>query len=236
MYAALETSGALRDMMDRGVEYIQTYSVDNILIRMADPLWFGHMQDKDLDCSNKVCRKREPHEKVGVMCRRDGKSSVIEYSEISGEMAEMVDKQGELVYGCGNVAMHGFSVKFLESVLSEPLPIHVARKQIPSYKSKSEDGKVSGIKLELFIFDTFAYAKKMTAYEALREEEFSPVKNSNDKPKDTPNTAKDHFSNMCRKYAKESGLNVPENEICEINGNEWYIGIEEKPKDFVITC
>jgi len=235
IYSALETSGALQDMIDNGVEYVQTYSVDNILIRMADPMWFAHMQEKSLDCSNKVCRKREPHEKVGVMCRRDGKPSVIEYSEISKEMAEMINDENKLVYGCGNVAMHGFSVKFLESVLDQALPIHVAKKQIVSYQSTSKDGKVSGIKLELFIFDTFAHAEKMSAYEALREEEFSPVKNSNDKPKDTPNTAKKHFSNMCRKYAIDAGIKLADTEVCEIDARKWYVGVESKPKNFVIN-
>lgn len=232
IYSALLRSGALEDMKNRGVQYVQVYSVDNILIRMADPYWFGHMVTSEVDCTNKVCRKRDAHEKVGVMCLRNECPSVVEYSEISTEMAEMVNDEGQLVYGCGNIAMHGFSVNFLNSVYDQTLPIHVAKKRIPCFTSTEEDGRVAGIKLELFIFDTFAFAKKMTGFEAKRSEEFSPVKNTVDKPKDNATTARTDFSDLCKLVSKEEGFAVPEELTMEINSREWYLGMEKMPRQF----
>jgi len=232
IYKALERSGTLKDMNNRGVKYVQVNAVGNILIRVADPLWYGHMVKAGVDCSNKVCRKRDAHEKVGVMCRRNGNPSVIEYSEITKEMAEMKNDNDELVYGCGNIAIHGFSVEFLNRVCSEVLPIHVAKKRIPSYQSEAEDGRVDGIKLELFIFDTFCFAKKMTAFEALREDEFSPVKNKTDKPKDNANTAREHFCNFCSKHAEKAGYKIPSGRVVEIDMREWYAGFENPPADY----
>lgn len=37
LYEALKQSGALDDMSKRGIEYVFQYSVDNSLIKMADP-------------------------------------------------------------------------------------------------------------------------------------------------------------------------------------------------------
>jgi len=232
IYKALVRSGTLKNMNERGVKYVQVYAVGNILIRIADPLWFGHMVEADIDCSNKVCRKRDAHEKVGVMCRRDGKPSVIEYSEITKEMAEMKNDKDELVYGCGNIAIHGFSVEFLNRVCSQTLPIHVAKKRIPCYRSEDEDQRVDGIKLELFIFDTFCFAKKMTAFEALREDEFSPVKNKTDKPKDNANTAREHFCNFCTRHAEMAGFSTPSNRVVEIDMRQWYAGFESPPDNY----
>ena len=47
----------------------------------------------------------------------NNKVHVIEYSEISKQMAEQTDpKTGKLVFGDSNIAMHAFSVEFLRKV------------------------------------------------------------------------------------------------------------------------
>jgi hypothetical protein len=59
--------------------------------------------------------------------------------------------------------MHYFSVAWLEEVagkLQQGAAYHVARKAIPS-----KDGPVRGVKLELFIFDTFPMASKVALLE-----------------------------------------------------------------------
>merc|ERR1712012_445899 len=125
--------------------------------------------------------KRDAHEKVGVMCLKDGKPGVVEYSEISKEMAERADTNGNLVFGQANIATHAFSVDFLERVAGVNLPIHVAKKKIPTISADGEKEDVTpsepnGIKLEFFIFDSFAFTKKMSCYQCERSEEFAPVK------------------------------------------------------------
>lgn len=125
------------------------------------------------------------------MCLRSGKPSVIEYSEITNEMAVMRlenKKDGDLVYGSGNLAMHSFSVDFLKQVVDKKdgflndLPIHVAIKKIAYYDEKEkktiQPDSPTGCKLEYFIFDTFMFAKKITTFNILRDREFSPVKNA----------------------------------------------------------
>ena len=50
--------------------------------------------------------------------------------------------------------------------------------------------RAQGIKLELFIFDTFRMAENVALLEVRREEEFAPVKNAPGAPSDSPDTAR----------------------------------------------
>jgi UDP-N-acetylglucosamine/UDP-N-acetylgalactosamine diphosphorylase len=54
LYRALAKRGVLQDMAKRGVEYVQVYCVDNILVRMADPVFFGFCIQKNANCAAKV--------------------------------------------------------------------------------------------------------------------------------------------------------------------------------------
>lgn len=101
-------------------------------------------------------------------------------------MAEKRDEDKQLTFRAGNICNHYFTVEFLEKVCSLELPYHVAKKKIPTV---NDDGELikpetpNGIKLEKFIFDVFAFAKKFALLEVDREDEFSPLKNSDKAPR-----------------------------------------------------
>merc|ERR1712226_970423 len=98
LYRALRNEGILADMGKRGVEYVQLYCVDNILVRVGDPVFGGYCISKGAECANKVVVKGSPNEAVGVTCKVDGKYKVVEYSEITSKSAELRDSEGNLVY------------------------------------------------------------------------------------------------------------------------------------------
>ncbi|KAG6380926.1 nucleotide-diphospho-sugar transferase [Boletus reticuloceps] len=175
----------LSDLVDRGIQYVHAYCVDNCLVKVADPVFLGYCIARQADCAAKVVPKTSPTESVGVVARRGDKFSVVEYSEITKEQAELRnEKTGDLLFNAGNIANHFYTTAFLQSVESfeHELAHHIARKKIPTVDLKTgqviKPSKPNGMKLELFIFDVFPFTKNFAVLEVARREEFSPLKNA----------------------------------------------------------
>ncbi len=59
------------------------FAVDNVLQRIADPVFVGATIDSGRVSGAKVVRKADPNEKVGVLCLEDGRPSIVEYYEMT---------------------------------------------------------------------------------------------------------------------------------------------------------
>ena len=63
---------------------------------------------------------------------------------------------------------------------------------LPADPAAAAPSVLQGVKLELFIFDTFPLASSTALFEVRREEEFAPVKNAPGQGlPDSPDTARD---------------------------------------------
>ncbi|KAJ3002364.1 UDP-N-acetylglucosamine pyrophosphorylase [Thoreauomyces humboldtii] len=215
IYAALGREGVIADLERRGIPYVHTYCVDNCLVKVADPVFIGYCLEQNADCAAKAVPKTSATESVGVICLRDDKFAVVEYSEIDPEVAALQNDSGALVYNAGNIANHFYTTDFLKRVdsLEAELEYHIAEKKIKHVDlatgEKVSPDKNNGIKLELFIFDVFPFTERMAVLEVARKEEFSPLKNAS-KPgvADTPETSRADILAQCVRFATKAGAIV----------------------------
>lgn len=191
IFRAMAACGIVEDMRKRGVEWIFVGGIDNVLVKLCDPLFVGFLAKNGYRLGGKSLIKRDAKEKAGVFCKRDGRPYVVEYTEISDEMAELRDSQGTFVYGDAHILCNMFRIDALEAMGSKGLPYHVAVKKA-SYVG--EDGQVvvpespNAYKFEAFIFDAFSQYDEMGILRVERETEFAPVKNKTGE--DSPETAR----------------------------------------------
>ena len=200
IYEALVKNKMVDKMKELGVEWVFIGGVDNCLVKMVDPVLMGIAIDKGVTVACKSVVKANPYEKVGVFCRRNGKPNVIEYSEITEEMAEAVDENGELLYGESHILCNLFNVKAIERMGANPLPYHVAFKKATYMDEKGNiisPTEPNAYKFEAFIFDAFSSIPEMLVMRVKREEEFAPVKNAEgvDSPETARKLYKDYFAN-----------------------------------------
>ncbi len=179
-YASMMKAGLKGDIQARGLKWINVFAVDNVLQRIADPLFIGATILGNYVSGSKVVRKVEPAEKMGLLCLEDGKPSIVEYYEMSKEMSEAKAEDGSLLYKYGVILNYLFSVEKLDEIVDNNLVVHVVEKKIPFINENGE--KVSptepnGYKFELLVLDMIHMMDNNLAFEVDRNYEFAPIKN-----------------------------------------------------------
>ena len=190
IYESLKRCKILDDMKQSGIEWIFVGGVDNILLKIIDPILTGITIKENNIIASKSVVKKDPRERVGVFCKIDGKPGVIEYTELPEKMAVMRDEKGELIYGEVNILSHLYSIKALEQLANVKLPYHVAFKKANFLDENEKFVEVSepnAYKFESFIFDAFKNYEDMSILRVKREDEFATIKNATGS--DSPETA-----------------------------------------------
>ncbi len=179
-FSSLAKAGLTDDLRRRGVEWLNIFAVDNVLQRIADPVFIGATILSGKNSGSKVVRKVDPYEKMGVVCAEDGVPAVIEYYELTKEMAEASDDNGNLIYAFGVILNYLFKVSKLEEVMSNRLPLHVVEKKIPYIDDNGnlvKPEEPNGYKFETLMVDQVALMEDTVPFEVIREKEFAPIKN-----------------------------------------------------------
>ena len=198
IFESMRRNGIIFDMENKGVEWAFIGPVDNVLVKMVDSTLLGVCLDKNVLAGGKSVVKANSKEKVGVFCKRNGNPGVVEYTEITDDLAEAINENGELVFGESHINCNLFNVKAISDVSNKKLPYHSAHKKA---KYIDENGnlvtpeKPNAYKFESFIFDAFDMLDDMAILRVKREEEFAPVKNAegNDSPETARKLYKDYY-------------------------------------------
>ena len=198
IFESMRRNGVIEDMKTKGIEWAFIGPVDNVLVKMVDPTLLGVALNKGVLAAGKSVVKAGPKEKVGVFCKRNGKPGVVEYTEITTDLAEATNEKGELVFAESHINCNLFNIRTIDEVSKKKLPYHSAHKKA---KYIDENGKLvvpeapNAYKFESFIFDAFDMLDDMAILRVKREEEFAPVKNAegNDSPETARKLYKDYF-------------------------------------------
>ncbi len=179
-YSSLVRAGLDKIFAEEGIEWIDVFAVDNVLQRICDPCFVGATVLADVSVGAKVVRKAAPDEKVGVICLEDGRPSIVEYYELSDEMMNAKDANGEPAYNFGVILNYLFRIKELASVTDDKMPLHVVKKKIPYIDENAayiKPTEPNGYKFEQLVLDMIHQLSSCLPYEVIREHEFAPIKN-----------------------------------------------------------
>lgn len=163
----------------KGIEWYNVFGVDNVLQKIADPVFVGATIASGSACGAKVVKKTDPDEKVGLLCRSEGKPAVVEYYEMPKERAALRDESGELAYRWGVILNYLFRADKLEEISSQKIPVHVVKKKVPFFDGERvvTPETENGYKFETLILDMVKLMGSCLPFEVAREKEFAPIKN-----------------------------------------------------------
>ncbi|BFI24597.1 16S rRNA processing protein RimM [Marchantia polymorpha subsp. ruderalis] len=187
LFTALNAQGIIDRLAEEGVDYVQVYAVDNALVRVADPVFFGYTNERGADIGVKVVTKTSPDEAVGVVCinhemvEEEGSVysdtvnyidkahySVLEYSQISNSLkyaTEDTIEGRQLKFRAAHICVNIFSLSLMKmlGLPKNELQFHPVSKKIKHVKQQGKEWvevipeRPNGVKLERFIFDSFKF-------------------------------------------------------------------------------
>jgi len=179
-FSSMDRAGLLPFIQNEGIEWLNVFAVDNVLQKMADPVFLGATIDSGCTSGGKIVSKADPHERVGVLCTEDGKPSIVEYYEMTKEMVSQREPDGQLSYNYGVILNYLFKTDDLMKTLDKKLPLHMAHKAVAYIDQNGAQIKPdspNAYKFETLVLDMIHMQDSCLAYEVVREKEFAPVKN-----------------------------------------------------------
>ncbi len=208
---ALERSGALDLMKREGVDTLSYFQVDNPLVRGVDPAFIGWHLLRGSEMSSKTVPKAYAEEKVGHFCTQDGRTVVVEYSDLPLALQRETEAGGRLRFLAGSIAIHLLDREFVRRMAggASALPFHRADKKIVTVDAMGQavkPVKPNGVKFELFVFDALPFARNPVIIETLRADDFSPVKNA--EGVDSPQSCRDDQLRQFARWLKGNGAAI----------------------------
>lgn len=179
-FSSMNKSGALDIIKEKGIQWLNVFAVDNVLQRIADPVFIGATIAKNCSVGSKVVRKATIDEKVGVMCLEDGKPSIVEYYELTDELMHAKDENGDYAYNYGVILNYLFDVNGLFEIMEKSMPLHIVEKKIPYIDEAAnliKPESPNGYKFETLILDMIHLMDSCLPFEVERNKEFAPIKN-----------------------------------------------------------
>lgn len=222
MLAAFHRSGAMADAQSRRIRHLFYFQIDNPLVHVCDPEFFGYHLLSGSEFTSQAVRKQEPLEKVGNVVEVDGHLQVIEYSDLPDDVAARRAEDGSLAIWAGSIAVHAMDLSFLERMAEAAagLPFHRAKKRVPyvdEQGNRVNPDQPNAVKFERFIFDLMPSAKRAIVVEVDPVKHFAPLKNAPGEARDTPESVKAQMAAEHRDWLRSAGFEVLDDVPVEIS-------------------
>ena len=179
IFESLLKNGLIKNMKNRGINWIFISGIDNILADISDPMFLGLTVINNTQIGSKTIFKKDANSNDWVFCKKNKKPSMLGYERITESItnAKINDKY---LYREINILCHIFTMDALEKCAHVDLPYHMAAKKniyINDEGMKIFPNKPNSYKFEKFIFDSFKFFDNITLLRVNPEEEFAPIKN-----------------------------------------------------------
>jgi UDP-N-acetylglucosamine/UDP-N-acetylgalactosamine diphosphorylase len=233
---AMKKNGVLAACKEKGIAHLFYAQVDNPLVTACDPLLVGHHLLGKSEMTTQVVKKRFAKEKVGNVVAIDGKTQIIEYSDLPDEAAERRNPNGSLALWAGNIAVHVISCSFLQNCSedADSLPFHIAHKAVP-YINESGDRvkptQPNAFKFEKFVFDLLPKASVALVVEGDAAEVFAPVKNADGAATDTPSSCRTSLCQRFKRWLAAANVETDESTVIEIHPL-WALDVDDVKTKF----
>src|SRR6185437_13993415 len=146
--------------------------IDNPLADPFDTELVGFHARQNNEVTLKAVFRHDPQEKMGVICLKNRKIGVQEYSELPSDSTR---------FELANTSLFCLSMDFIKTVSQKILPWHLARKTatVLASTAKSYAAETTKIwKFETFLFDMLDHAQNVSVLVYPREQTYAPLKNS----------------------------------------------------------
>ena len=179
VYASLQKNNIISKLKKQGIKWVFICGIDNVLVKPVDPLFLGLTIKNNYEIASKSIFKEDDEPKNAVFANRNGRPSILMLNEITEEMDEAKDSEGNYLYRDTNALCHLYSIDALKKCASLNLPYHRAYKKntfINEEGMKQIPETPNSFKFEKFIFDAFEHFDKMLLLRVEKNKEFAPIK------------------------------------------------------------
>ena len=178
LFESLKSSNMIADMKSQGIKWAFVSGIDNILVKVADPIFLALTINNNTQIGAKTIFKQDPYSNDWVFCKKNSKPAMLGYERITDEITN-AQTNGKFLYREINILCHLFSIEAIEKISNLTLPYHRATKKntyINDEGMKIVPDSPNSYKFETFIFDSFKYFDNITLLRVQEEKEFAPIK------------------------------------------------------------
>ena len=128
LFESLKENNMISDMKNRGIKWIFISGIDNILVKIADPIFLALTINNGTEIGAKTIFKKDPYSRDWVFCKKNSKPAMLGYERITDEITN-ANIDGRFLYREINILCHLFSIDALEKISNIDLPYHRATKK-----------------------------------------------------------------------------------------------------------